>query len=239
MGLAVHGQRRGHVDVRVIEVRHLGLPVLVGEVEEERADDFLVVERRAGQRLDVALRDLRPRTPGLGDAHAARTAAATAAGAAAGHAPTHAAAAHRAAARPQRLARNLPLLAVEPVVAVLVEVLHDLAHAAHAARPAHSRTHAQRRPVLPTAAEATGLGPRLRPLVLRRRARRGGQAGERQPDQEWAVTHDCALIRDLARTCRCPDAGTTFMGQRASEARSRPLTAASTRAAAAPRPHGP
>ncbi len=57
--LAVHGQRGRHLDVGAVEVGQLGLPVLVLELQEQRAEDGRLVERSVGKRLHVGRRDSR------------------------------------------------------------------------------------------------------------------------------------------------------------------------------------
>ena len=54
IGLAVHDQGGREFHVGMIEVGELGLPVLVREVEEQRAEDGRLVERLAGESLDVS-----------------------------------------------------------------------------------------------------------------------------------------------------------------------------------------
>ena len=55
VGLAVDDERRRHFDVRVVEGRHLLFPVVVLELEEQRAQRRHVVERLVAVRLHVVL----------------------------------------------------------------------------------------------------------------------------------------------------------------------------------------
>src|SRR5690606_27130305 len=57
VGPAVHGEGRGHLDIGVVEGLEFALPVVVLEIEEDRAQRAFGVEVGAGNRLHVLLGD--------------------------------------------------------------------------------------------------------------------------------------------------------------------------------------
>src|SRR5271170_2958881 len=115
IGLAVDLQRGGNLDIGVMEVRELGLPVGVLEVEEERAQRGGVVERFAGNGCDLRGFDVRA---GLGRRLflAAES----------WWRPKPRSAASSLAALLERVARRLALCSIEAAVAILVEFLDQL-----------------------------------------------------------------------------------------------------------------
>src|SRR5205807_1797602 len=116
--LAVDGERGGYLDVGAVEVLQFLLPVLVLELEEDRAENGGLIQARLGVVLDVGGGEVRS---GPGGLHAALAEAAFRAAE-----PAFAEAA-RSAGVLERLAGGGTFLVIEPAVAVLVEVLDDLA----------------------------------------------------------------------------------------------------------------
>ena len=217
IGLAVHGQRGRDIHVGAPEVGELGLPVLLLEVEEERAQDGRLVERLAGERLHVGRLDA-----GAGLRRGLLLAAAR---------PAPSGRSEAAATPPPGtalllggLAGRLALVRVQVAVAVLVELLEQLGLLAH--RPSRSEPGGRSHPTVHGVRQGVGVE---RAFLRRVRLADESPGGLRRlPGREAAVLIGIGRREDLRRQERA--------GSEASRRAIRPARATGGRT---PGPPGP